>query len=126
MGDKQGEEFRSYIWGEKGICDTLKTLKHEKYGTDLMLVLFKFRVDPIPYELENLKEIEKYDTKEKAIGISIVVNQENFFGKSEAERFAFIKQAILQKIDLLADVVQNEKLDTNTVLLNSDLNAILN
>ena len=36
--------FRVYIWGEKGICDTLKKLKHEDYGKDLILVLFQFYV----------------------------------------------------------------------------------
>src|SRR5204863_1979348 len=27
--------FRAYVWGEKGICNTLKKLKHQDYGSDL-------------------------------------------------------------------------------------------
>jgi hypothetical protein len=29
--------FSPYIWGEKGISDTLKKLKHKDYGKDLAL-----------------------------------------------------------------------------------------
>ena len=49
----QGDLFRQYIWGENGICDTLKKLNHCDYGEDLKLALFQFYVNPIPYELEN-------------------------------------------------------------------------
>ncbi|MFZ0827886.1 MAG: hypothetical protein WAO02_10735 [Verrucomicrobiia bacterium] len=44
LASEQGELFRSYIWGEKGICDTLKKLKREDYGKDLTLVLFQYYV----------------------------------------------------------------------------------
>jgi len=29
---KEGELFKSYIWGEKGISDILKKLNHQDYG----------------------------------------------------------------------------------------------
>ena len=67
---EQGRVFRSYIWGEKGIFDTLERLKHKDYGKDMMLILFQFTVKPIPYELQYLKEIENYRKSEKAIGIN--------------------------------------------------------
>ena len=123
---EQGRLFRSYIWGDRGICDTLKKLKHEDYGKDLKLALFQFYVNPIPYEQQNLKEIEPYRKNEKAIGIPIVVNDENFFSKSEEERYNFLKQTILQKLDLLADIVKKKKLDTRIDLLKADLQKILN
>lgn len=118
--------FTPYIWGEKGICDTLKKLKHEDYGKDLVLALFQFNVKPTPMELQRLKEIESYRKNEKSIGIPIIVNDENFFSKSEEGRYSFLKQSILQKLDLLAEVVKKKKLDTNMEQLKTDLQKILN
>lgn len=122
---EQGRLFRSYVWGEKGICDTLKKLNHEDYGTDLILVLFQFYVNPLPIEIQNLKEIENYKKSEKAIGIPIIINNENFFSISEEARYIFLKQSILQKMDVLAEVVKKKKLDTNMELFKSDLQKIL-
>lgn len=117
--------FRSYISGERGISNILKTLKNKDYGKDLVLALFQFYLNPIPYELEHLKEIENYRKNEKAIGIPIIVNDENFFSKSESERYDFLRETILQKLDLLTEVVKKKKLDTNMELLKSDLKNIL-
>lgn len=117
--------FQTYIWGSKGICETLKKLKHEDYGKDLVLVLFQFNVKPTLMELQKLKEIEPYRKNERAIGIPIIVNDENFFSKSEEGRYSFFKQSILQKLDLLAEVVKNKKLDTKMELLRTDLQNIL-
>lgn len=121
----QGRLFRSYIWGDKGICDTLKKLKHEDYGKDLQLALFQFYVNPLPIEVQSLKAIEDYRKREKSIGIPIIVNDENFFSKSEAGRYSFLKQSILQKLDLLAEVVKKKKLDTKMSLLKADLQRVL-
>jgi len=118
--------FKAYIWGDRGICDTLKKLKHEDYGNDLKLALFQFNVKPTQIELQRLKEIEPYRAKEKAIGIPIVINDKNFFSQSEEGRYSFLKQSVLQKLDLLADVVKKKKLDTKMELLKSDLQKILN
>jgi len=122
---EQGRLFRSYIWGDKGICDTLKKLKHEDYGKDLKLALFQFYVNPLPIEIQSLKAIEDYRKREKSIGIPIIVNDENFFSKSEAGRYSFLKQSILQKLDLLAEVVKKKKLDTKMNLLKADLQRVL-
>jgi hypothetical protein len=119
--ERKGELFRSYIWGEVGICDTLKTLRHEDYGTDLVMVLFQFYVNPVPYLRQHLAEVEPYRRNEKAIGIPIVVNDENFFDKSENERRDFLRKTILQKLDLLEQVVRRKKLDTNVSLLKADV-----
>jgi len=117
--------FHSYIRGEKGIDNTLKKLNNENYGNDLKLILFQFYIKPIPYLLQHLKEIESYRKKEKAIGIPIIVTDEFFFNKSEEGRYNFLKQSILQKIDLLAEVVKKKKLDTNMVQLKIDLEKML-
>ncbi|WP_461639615.1 hypothetical protein [Labilibaculum euxinus] len=124
MGDEQGALFRTYIWGEKGIGETLKKLSYENYGKDMKRILFQFYVNPIPYELQNLKEIENYRKKEKSIGIPIIVNEENFFSKSEPERVDFIKISILQKLDLLSEVVKKKKLDTNIESLKTDFQGL--
>jgi hypothetical protein len=124
IAKEKGALFTKYIWGEKGISDNLKKLKHIDYGQDTMLILFQFYVNPIPYELQYLKEIENYRKKEKSIGVPIIITDENFFNKSEERRYDFLKQAILQKLDLLAELVKKKKLDTNMELLKSDLKNI--
>jgi len=117
--------FRPYIWGNKGICNALKKLNYEDYGNDLVLALFQFSVKPVQIELQNLKEIESYRKKERAIGIPIIITDENFFSKSEENRYRFLAQSILQKLDLLSEVVKKKKLDTNVTLLKRDTEAIL-
>lgn len=117
--------FRGYVWGEKGICEALKKLEHEDYGNDLILALFQFNVMPTAIELQRIKEIEPYRAKEKSIGIPIIVNEDNFFSKSETERYQFLKDSILAKLDLLADVVKKKKLDTNMDLLKADVEKVL-
>ncbi|NAW50096.1 hypothetical protein GNY06_01370 [Elizabethkingia argentiflava] len=122
---EQGRLFRSYIWGDSGICDTLKKLNNENYGKDLKLALFQFYVNPIFFEIDNLPEIENYRKKEKSIGIPIIVNDNNFFSKSEESRIEFLKESILQKMDSLEEVVKKKKLDTDVELLRKDLVKLL-
>jgi len=121
---EKGRLFRRYIWGDKGICKILEKLKYLDYGNSLSTILFQFYVNPIPYELKNIDDIEKYRRKEKSIGIPIVVNNINFFNKSEEGRYNFLKQSILQKIDLLYGVVILEKLDTKIDILKSDIQKL--
>ncbi|MRY91165.1 hypothetical protein [Parabacteroides distasonis] len=120
-----GNQVSSYIWGERGISGNLKKLKIEDYGKDLNLVLLEFHVKPTPTELSYLKEIESYRKKEKAIGIPIIVTDENFFSKTEEERYRFLKEAILNKMDLLENVVKKKKLDTDVKKLKADIDRIL-
>lgn len=125
IASEQGDLFKDYIFGEKGISEVLKKMKHQDYGQDIELILFQFYVNPLPIEIENLKDIENYKKKEKAIGVPVIINNENFFSKSKQERLVFLKQIIISKLDLLAQVVANKKLDTNTELLKSDLEKLL-
>ena len=120
-----GDLFSSYIWGEKGISDVLKLFKHEDYGKDLLTILFQFYVKPIPYLQQNLKEIENYRKGEKSIGIPIIVNNENFFIESEEGRYRFLKQSILIKLNILAEVVRKKKLDINIELLKDNISELL-
>ena len=118
-------QFSPYIWEKKGISDTLNKLKYEDYGKDLKLALFQFNVKPTATELQRLKEIESYRVKEKAIGIPIIITDENFFNKSEEGRYTFLKKSILQKLNLLTEVVKKKKLDTKMDLLKADLEKLL-
>jgi hypothetical protein len=124
--EAKGELFRSFIWGEKGISKRLKELKHADYGKDLVLILFKFYVNPIPYLRNHLREIERYRRNERSIGVPIIVNNDNFFSRIEAERMNFLKHAILQKFDLFKGVVKRNKLDTNIEQLRHDTEALFN
>lgn len=124
IANKKGEIFREYIYGKDKLVEVIKELKHISYGNDLKLVLFQFYVNPIPYMRQHIKEIESFRKKEKAIGIPIIVDDENFFNKSEKERYIFLKESVLQKMDLLAEVLKKKKLDTNFDLLKSDLRRL--
>lgn len=123
---KLAEMFRDIIWGEKGICNTIKILKHQNYGKDLELVLFQFYLKPTLSEVQNIKEIESYRKNEKSIGVPIIVNDDNFFDHSDDERRKFLKQSVLQKLEKLSEVVKKRKLDTNIDLLRVDLKNLLN
>lgn len=123
--EKKSELFDTYIWGEFGIRDPLKTLKRSDYGEDLKLALLQFYVLPLLEQLAYLKEIERYRPKERSIGIPIIIHDENFFNRSDYERRAFLRTAILEKLDLLARVVKRNKLDTNIELLKADVAKVL-
>jgi hypothetical protein len=71
-----------------------------------------------------LKEIERYRPKERTIGIPIIIHDENFFNRTDFERRKFLKDVILEKLDLLANVVKRNKLDTDIELLKSDVQKL--
>jgi len=122
---EKGEIFCSYIWGEFGVSDRLKTLTRDDYGKDLHLALLQFYVLPILEELMHLKEIERYRRAERAIGLPIIIHDYNFFQKSDFERRRFLKQIILEKLELLRPVIRRNKLDTNLNLLKADVEQVL-
>lgn len=117
---EKGKLFRAYIFGEKGINHQIIKTKNIDYGKDLVLILFQFYV----YPLQNLEPID-YRMKEKSIGVPIVINDKNFFSKSDDERYKFLKESILEKIDLIAEFVKKKKFDTDTELLKKDLLRLL-
>ena len=121
---KKGDEFRSNIWGEKGIDVFLKSLSYVDYGKDLKRILFQFYIMPCDYERIHIKEIEQYRKKEKAIGIPIIVER-SFFQFSETERRKFLVSSMLSKFNLLRNVVKNKKLDTNMTKLVHDFTCKL-
>ena len=121
---KRGDEFRTYIWGEKGIDVFLKSLSYVNYGKDLKRILFQFYIMPCDYERIHIKEIEQYRKKEKAIGIPIIIER-SFFQFSETERRKFLVSSMLSKFNLLGNVVKNKKLDTNMTKLVRDFTCKL-
>ena len=121
---KKGDEFRTYIWSEKGINVCLKSLSYADYGKDLKRILFQFYIMPCDYERMHIKEIEQYRKKEKAIGIPIVVER-SFFLLSEKNRREFIVSSMLSKFNMLRNVVKKQKLDTNMIKLVQDFRCKL-
>ena len=116
---ERGDEFRPYIWGERGFDVLLKSLSYADYGRDLKRILFQFHIMPCDYERMHIKEIEQYRKKEKAIGIPIVVER-TFFQYSETKRREILVSSMLSKFNLLRDVVKNKELDTNMAKLIHD------
>src|SRR5688572_27799171 len=94
--EEKSKLFQSYIWGEFGIGEPLKTLKRSDYGEDLKLALLQFYVLPLLEELVYLKEINRYRPNERSVGIPIIIHDENFFNRSDYERRVFLRTAILE------------------------------
>ncbi|MFZ1520026.1 MAG: hypothetical protein WAU11_14700 [Ignavibacteriaceae bacterium] len=124
IAEEKGKIFRNYIWGLNGICEKLRVLKNHSYGNDLELVLFQFYVNPLSEE-KNKKEIERYRKKEKSIGLSVIVDDSNFFNKSEEERQQYLKKIILSRLDLLNKVIKRNNLDTMLEALKMDVQELL-
>lgn len=122
----QSDTFRSYIWGEKGLDASLKELEHQNYGKNIVLILFEFYIKPLPEETGHMPSIDKYYRKrEKSVGIPVIVTEENFFSKSEEERYAFLKRSIMEKLDVLEGIVKQKKLDTDMAKLKAATNKVL-
>ncbi|MFT6845423.1 MAG: hypothetical protein ACJAUV_001619 [Flavobacteriales bacterium] len=121
MADEKGRLFRSYVWGGNGLDRVLKKLDCSKYGNDLKLILLQFYLNPLSIELPGIPDIEEYRKRASAIGIPIIINDENFFESTEQERITFLKNIIVQKLNLLSEVIKDKKLDTDIEQLRVDL-----
>lgn len=75
---RKGDMFRSYIWGEAGFDRFMKRIPYSNYGQDLKRILFQFYVLPCDYERMHISDIENYRKREKAIGISIIIENDFF------------------------------------------------
>ena len=124
--DRQDDELvRDYLWGDNGLDNKLSSLKWKDYGHDFELILFEFYVRP-PQELQDvLREIGNYRRKEKSIGIPIIIGNGNFFRLSTAERQAFLKKTILDRLELLTAKIKRNKLDLDVSRLKSDVEKLL-
>lgn len=117
---KKGDMFRSYIWGEAGLDRYLKNIQYSDYGQDLKRILFQFYALPCDYERVHIRDIENYRKREKAIGISIII-ESDFFQYSDAQRKCILVSSIISKIEGLKDVIEKNRLDTNIEQLVLDL-----
>ena len=79
IGEVEKEYVKQLLWGANGLKELLSEIKWFDYGRDIEIILFEFHVNPIPYELNNIKEIGNYRQKEKSIGIPIILDQDGFF-----------------------------------------------
>jgi hypothetical protein len=75
--------------------------------------------------MQLIKEVENYRRKDKSIGINIIINDSNFFDKSESDRKIFLKKSIIQGFNKIDKVIRRNKLDTNFEKLSLDLENIL-
>ncbi len=123
-GETNKELIKEYLWGVNGLKNQFSSLKWQDYGTDLILILFQFNVNPIPYLRENLKEIESYRRKEKSIGIPAILDDENFFQLNKNEQWNFLNAKIIEKLELVKEKVRRDKLDFNIDRLIMDVRKI--
>lgn len=117
---KKGDMFRSYIWGEAGLDRFLKKIQYSDYGQDLKRILFQFYVLPCDYERVHIRNIENYRKREKAIGISIII-ESDFFQYSDTQRKCILVSSIISKIEELKEIIEKNSLDTNFEQLVLDL-----
>jgi hypothetical protein len=124
--DRQDDELvRDYLWGDSGLDNKLSSLKWKDYGHDFELILFEFYVRP-PQELQDvLREIGSYRRKEKSIGIPIIIGNGNFFRLTTADRQAFLKKTILDRLELLTAKIKRNKLDLDVSRLKSEVDRLL-
>ncbi len=119
-GEAEQELVKQYLWGDKGLKEQLLPLKWQTYGQDVHLILFQVYVNPVPYLRDALKEMGNYRREEKSIGISIVIDQDNFFKLSDIDRHQFFKTTILKRLELLKVKVKRNKLDLDIQQLIQD------
>ena len=79
INESNTEFIKTYLWSENGMNEKLSTLKWDKYGKDIEMILFKIIINPTRIIKRKLKEIENYRKKEKAISIPIILENESFF-----------------------------------------------
>ena len=112
--------FCSYICGDAGFVRFLKKFQYSDYGQDLKRILFQFYVLPCDYERMHIKDIENYRKREKAIGISIIIERD-YFQYYDAQRKCILVSSIISKIEGLKEVIEKNRLDTNFEQLVLDL-----
>lgn len=123
-GETKQELVKEHLWGENGLKNRFSPLKWQDYGTDIVLILFEFNVNPIPYLRKNLKEIGSYRRKEKSIGIPTILDNENFFELDENGQLDFLKNRIIGKLSLVKEKVKRNNLDFNIDGLISDVKKL--
>ncbi len=126
MDETDQELVKSYLWGEIGLKSKLSHLKWRNYGEGLQIILFQVYVNPIPYERNNLKEIENYRPKEKSIGIPVILDNDNFFRLYENDRQQFFAETIIDKLGLVELKVKRNKLEFEISQLIADVKESLN
>lgn len=117
--------FNEHLMGEKGIrslCDTLQPLK---YGKDIDLILFHCHLKPSHDEIQIYENKISFKKKEKAIGISFIFDEGNFFSHSPDLRIQFLKKTLCDKLGLLENRIKSKKIDLDVARLKGDLSAIL-
>jgi len=125
-GETDQELIKNYLWSENGLKNKFVHLKWKNYGQGLQIILFQIYVKPIPYLRKNLREIENYSPKEKSIGIPIILDNENFFKLSEADRQQFFAESIVEKLGLVKLKVKRNKLEFDISQLIADVKKSMN
>lgn len=111
IGEIEKEYVKQLLWGANGLKELLSEIKWVDYGSDIEIILFEFHVNPIPYELNNIKEIGNYRQKEKSIGITIILDQDGFFKLNSEGKEIYLRTMILDKLKLLRNKIKRNKID---------------
>lgn len=119
------EIVKHLVWGEKGLKNKLSQLNWQDYGSDLQLILFQIYSNPIPYQLNHIKLIGSYRKKEQSIGVSIILNNQNFFMLNNADKYNYLCKKILERLDQLNERFKKNKLNIDTKRLINDVQQLI-
>jgi hypothetical protein len=118
---EKGRLFRKYIWNENGINNILKGFDCKNYGNDVEMILFEFYINPIMEQFKYIAKGFTFKKKQKAIGIPIVITDDNFFNKPENIKIQIIKETIVEKMILLFEYIKNKKINIQLDILINEL-----
>ena len=99
-------------------------MKWQVYGTDIELILLEFYINPIPYLRQNLRKIGNYRSKEKSIGIPIILDNKSFFKLDPEGQQIFLNDLVIQKLGLVREKVKRNKLNFDIERLMADVKTI--
>jgi hypothetical protein len=91
----------------------------------LGIILFQFKINPLKEEIQVLKEIENFRSKEKSIGINVIINNEKFFSKSHSDRKVFLGLRILELFDKVKPVLKRNKIIMDIEKIDNDLKDVI-
>lgn len=123
--EERGRLFRSYVWGESGLCPRLKSLRADAYGEDVRLILLAFSIDPLAEEWAARQRARPYRKKERSIEVVSRVDGRAFELLADEERRLFVKQHIVGSVQRIREVAKRLSLDTDVERLESDLLRLL-
>lgn len=110
----------------RAINKQFDTISNDKFeSNDLRFILVSLYVNPPESLAPHIKDIEKYDSGDRSIGMSIIINND-FFNKEESERLKYLRDMILNRLNQLSLSIAKKRFDIDMSQLINDVESALN